>query len=137
VGVPVWYSRSTPGVPRPRSAGSGHDDRAIFTEPHFAGDLRMPDSARQAVTVNLEKGLHLVPCSLIARTAGLYECDIQIRKEDRTADAKTMLDLMALAAENGSTLVLQATGSQAHDAVNALAHLFATNFADNDAPRAR
>ena len=38
---------------------------------------------RQTVTVELENGLHLVPCSLIAQFARGCECDVQISKDDR------------------------------------------------------
>jgi len=72
----------------------------------------------------------MVPCSLIVQTAERFSCEIQIQKADRSADAKTMLDLLTLSAENGSTLVLEARGAEASEAVEALARLFESNFDD-------
>ena len=53
----------------------------------------------------------MVPCSLIVRT---------------------MLALLTLSAENGSMLVLQASGDEARAAVDALARLFESNFSARD-----
>jgi len=90
----------------------------------------MTQTAQQTVRVDLEQGLHMVPCSLIVRTAERFSCEIQIQKADRSADAKTMLDLLTLSAENGSVLVLEARGAEAGEAVEALARLFKSNFVD-------
>ena len=87
----------------------------------------MPQTAQQTVRVGLEQGLHMVPCAKIVRTA---EREIHIQKADRSADAKTMLDLLTLSAENGSVLVLEARGAEADEAVKALARLFESNFDD-------
>lgn len=91
----------------------------------------MTESASQTVRVDLEQGLHMVPCSLIVRTAERFSCDIRIKKEDRTVNAKTMLELLTLSAENGNTLILHATGDEAREAIEALARLFETNFNDS------
>jgi len=90
----------------------------------------MTYTAQETVRVGLEQGLHMVPCSLIVRTAERFSCEIQIQKEDRSADAKAILDLLTLSAENGSELVLEARGAEADEAVKALARLFESNFDD-------
>jgi len=90
----------------------------------------MTQTAQQTVRVGLEQGLHMVPCSIIVRTAERFSCEIQIQKADRSADAKTMLDLLTLSAESGSVLVLEARGAEAAEAVAALARLFESNFVD-------
>ena len=90
----------------------------------------MPQTAQQTVRVGLEQGLHMVPCAKIVRTAERFSCEIHIQKADRSADAKTMLDLLTLSAENGSVLVLEARGAEADEAVKALARLFESNFDD-------
>jgi len=69
---------------------------------------------RETVTVDLENGLHLVPCSRIAQIASGFECDVQVHKDSLTVDAKTILDLMTLNAEFGTSLVLEARGNDGH-----------------------
>ncbi|MEO1996519.1 MAG: HPr family phosphocarrier protein [Planctomycetaceae bacterium] len=80
------------------------------------------------VTVDLENGLHLVPCSRIAELASRFESQIRLLKGDLDVDAKTILDLMTLEAECGENLVLSATGRDAQEAVLQLTELFASGF---------
>lgn len=86
-----------------------------------------PDSTREVV-VKLENGLHLRPLSQIVQLAQRYSSDLLIRKGDRTVDGKVMLDLLTLAAEQGSVLVLEARGADAAEALDAIAALFEQNF---------
>ena len=79
--------------------------------------------------MDLENGLHLVPCSRIAQSAGQFECDVSIHKEDLTVDAKSVLDLMTLNAEQGTTLILEARGDDANEAIQELVSLFESGFA--------
>ena len=85
---------------------------------------------RQTVTVELENGLHLVPCSRIAQEASRFDCEVQVCKDDLIVDAKTILELMTLNAEFGSTLVLEARGDDANQAIRRLVRLFESRFED-------
>ena len=100
---------------------------AFYT--HFT---RRTSVCQQAVTVNLKDGLHLRPQSQITRLAQKFDCEVHIRKDDRTVDAKSMFDLMTLEAACGTTLYLEASGEGAVEAVRQLARLFESNFQDDD-----
>ncbi|MBS0260682.1 MAG: HPr family phosphocarrier protein [Planctomycetes bacterium] len=80
------------------------------------------------VTVNLDNGLHLGPSSQIVRVAQKFSSQLAIRKGDRVVDGKSMLDLLTLAAEHGAMLRLEASGTDAAAAVDAIAQLFERNF---------
>jgi phosphotransferase system HPr (HPr) family protein len=80
------------------------------------------------VTVNLRDGLHLHPISQIVQVARQYACEIRIHKDDRSADARSPLDILTLGVEFGSVLRLEACGEQASEAVAALVSLFRNNF---------
>ena len=82
----------------------------------------------ETVTVESENGLHLVPCSRIAQLASQYECDVHVTNQDRRADAKTILELMTLNASQGTTLVLEAIGDGADEAIAKLVALFKARF---------
>ena len=88
----------------------------------------MSDSVTAPVTVNGDHGLHLVPCSLIARTACSFACQMRIRTGSRTVDAKNIFDLMSLNAGKGTQLILEATGDDASEAIVAMSELFASGF---------
>ncbi len=87
----------------------------------------------QTVVVNLENGLHLGPSSQIVQLAQKFGSELSIRKGERTVDAKSMLDLLTLAAEHGAQLELQARGADAVEALAAINALFERNFV-TDAP---
>jgi len=91
--------------------------------------MSTPSVCTREVVVNLENGLHMSPSARLVQTAQAYDCDITIRKGDRTVDGKSMLDVLTLAAEKGTTLVLEANGDGAQEAIDALDQLFMTNFA--------
>lgn len=92
----------------------------------------MVDTAilRRAVTVKTEHGLHIRPCSVIAKAAQRYACEIWIQKEQTRVDARRVLELLTLAAGPGTGLELQATGDDAAAALDELGRLFETNFAE-------
>ncbi len=81
------------------------------------------------VMVNLENGLHLGPSSQIVQLVQRFDCELLIRKGDRVVNGGSMLDLLTLAAENGTPLSLEARGPQAEEAIEAVVGLFARNFA--------
>jgi phosphocarrier protein HPr len=88
----------------------------------------MDSPVRKTVVVNLENGLHLVPCSLIAQVARRHEGEVRIHNGTLTVDAKNVLDLMSLQAERGTALDLEARGAAAQEVVRALVELFDSNF---------
>ncbi len=91
-------------------------------------------TSQRTVVVSNENGLHLVPCSQIARVAGEYECEIRIRKESIDVDAKTVLELITLNAGQGTTLELLATGEGADEAVDRLVAMFESDFEVGETP---
>lgn len=84
--------------------------------------------ARQTVTVTLENGLHLVPCSEIVKFVRDFTGDVRIKRDDVTADPRSVLDLLQLKAEHGTELIVEATGQDAETVVQGLAALFASDF---------
>lgn len=88
----------------------------------------MSEPVRQTITVTNENGLHLVPCSLIARAANKFTGTIEILAGTKKADAKNIFDLMGLAATCGTELVLVATGEKATELIAELVELFSSGL---------
>ncbi len=86
------------------------------------------ESVSRTVTVGLEHGLHLVPCSRLVKLANGLSCDVRIRKGSKLADAKNIFDLMGMA-EFGDQLEVIASGDDAEAAVTQIVQLFESNFA--------
>ncbi|WP_081697027.1 HPr family phosphocarrier protein [Megalodesulfovibrio gigas] len=77
-----------------------------------------------------ELGLHARPAAVLAQEAQKFRAEIQLRTEDQEVDAKSILDILSLAASRGSELELHATGADAREAVDRLSHCFRTRFGE-------
>lgn len=85
----------------------------------------------RTVMVTNPEGLHVRPCDLISKLARKYQAQIEVILGAERADAKSILSLLtvAAAAQHGAQLTLEAVGGDAADALDALAALFVSNFA--------
>ena len=80
------------------------------------------------VRVTPEHGLHLSPISQLVRKALTFSSTISLTFDGRKADVKSAFDLMLLAAPCGSILELEASGSDAAAAADAISELFDVGF---------
>jgi phosphotransferase system HPr (HPr) family protein len=78
------------------------------------------ETLQRLVTVANPQGLHMRPAAEFAKTARRFQSDVLVRFADKSVDGKSILDLITLAAEHGSQLVLEISGDDAHDALAAL-----------------
>jgi phosphotransferase system HPr (HPr) family protein len=84
---------------------------------------------RSVVIVN-EHGLHARPAEMFARSALQFQSRIEVRRENEQVDAKSILDLLTLGATQGTKLVIEAHGIDAEQAVELLASLVESGFAE-------
>ncbi len=84
---------------------------------------------RQVVVAN-QLGLHARPAGTLAKQAQRFNADIAIVVDDQEVDAKSILDILTLAAGQGQTLELKADGDDAEAALNALEKLFRNRFGE-------
>jgi phosphotransferase system HPr (HPr) family protein len=78
-------------------------------------------------TVTLPDGvdLHARPAAQLVRTAVGFGATIEVAVDDRSANAKSLLAILALGARGGTPLQLTASGDDAPRAVEALRDLVA------------
>ena len=88
----------------------------------------MPERAVQVVNAN---GIHARPAAEIVKTAGRFKADITIASDDLEVNAKSIMGVMMLAAECGSSVRLRAEGADAEWALEALALLIANKFGEH------
>ena len=88
--------------------------------------------AENVVVLTNKMGLHARPSTQIATTASRFAAEIQITKDGMTIDAKSVLELLMLAAECGSQLTISADGADAKAAVAAIADLVIGRFGELD-----
>jgi len=76
-------------------------------------------------------GLHARPAAEIVETAARFKSDITIIRDDLEVNGKSIMGVMMLAAEFGSTILLRAEGADADAALDALAALVAAKFGES------
>lgn len=76
-------------------------------------------------------GLHARPAAEIVKTAARFTSDITIIRDDLEVNGKSIMGVMMLAAEFGSTILLRAEGPEADAALDALAALVAAKFGES------
>ena len=89
-----------------------------------------PEKKSQEFTIPNELGLHFRVAALIVRTLEAFASEVTISNGESTADARSVLDLMTLAAARGTRIVVEAEGTDADAALAALGALIASNFTE-------
>ena len=84
---------------------------------------------RHATIVNQE-GLHARPAARIVRLASKFASEIELAKDGLEVNGKSIMGVMMLAAECGSSILIRAKGPDAEQAVAALAELVASGFGE-------
>ena len=88
----------------------------------------MPERTVQIVNRN---GLHARPAAEIVKLASKFQSEITIVKDDLDVNGKSIMGVMMLAAEHGSSIILRAEGPDAADALDALATLVGNKFGES------
>jgi len=80
------------------------------------------------VKIQNKLGLHARPAAMLVQTTNKFKSEILIRKNDMEVNAKSILGVMMLAAEHGSSIVLTVSGKDAEEALSAVTELFRRKF---------
>ncbi len=65
-------------------------------------------------------GLHARPAAAFVKLAGRFKAEVLVEKDGLEVNGKSIMGVLMLAAEHGSRLRIQASGSDAEEAVEAL-----------------
>lgn len=98
-----------------------------------------PDAAEDTLTrvviVANAQGLHARPADLLAREARKWRSRIELVADAQRVDGKSILEVLTLAAESGTRLVVEATGPDAREALEAIGGLFERKFNEHENER--
>ncbi|MCL4163550.1 UNVERIFIED_CONTAM: hypothetical protein GTU68_017649 [Idotea baltica] len=86
-------------------------------------------SLQRAVIVN-RKGLHARASARLSKLAAEFDADVLVHHEGESADARSIMDLLMLVAHTGCEVTIEADGSDAAEAVTAIASLIADGFGE-------
>jgi phosphocarrier protein HPr len=87
--------------------------------------------AEQSVQILNKNGLHARPAAEIVKAAAKFKSDITISRDDIEVNGKSIMGVMMLAAECGSTITLRASGPDATEAVSAIESLVHAKFGES------
>lgn len=87
-----------------------------------------PEEYETTVVITNELGLHARPAALVAKTAQNFSAEITLAADNRHVDAKSILDILSLAAGKGTSLTIRGKGHDAEDCIRSIADLFRVQF---------
>jgi phosphocarrier protein HPr len=87
------------------------------------------EHSREVSIVN-KYGLHARPAAEFVKLANRYSSEVWVSKDGIVVSGKSIMGVMMLAAECGSTIAIRAVGDDADDAVDALTSLVSSKFGE-------
>jgi len=86
-------------------------------------------TATKTVKIQNRLGMHARPAMLFAEIAGKFAATITVARQDsEPVDAKSIMQLMMLAATEGTVLTIDAQGDDADSAIAELVDLVSSGF---------
>jgi len=94
-----------------------------------APEVPMSDQTHKVlVTIQNRMGLHARPAVDFVDVANRYQASVVVRKGEQSVDGKSIMQIMMLAATQGTQLEIEATGPDAQDLISDLSDLVDRKF---------
>jgi phosphocarrier protein len=77
-----------------------------------------------------ELGMHARAAGAFVKTSEKFKSDIKVTKDGMGVNGKSIMGLMMLAAQKGSSIVIEVAGEDEGEAFNALKELIANKFGE-------
>ena len=87
---------------------------------------------QQDIEIVNKLGLHARASAKLTQLAGQFKSEIWISRNDRRVNAKSIMGVMMLAANKGSTIHLDIDGADETEAMQALSALIANRFGEGE-----
>ncbi len=82
------------------------------------------------LTLRNKAGLHARPAAIFVQKAKSFKSTIRIARTDRAVDAKSILSVLSLGANNGTVITLRADGEDEERAIAGLQELIESNMGE-------
>ena len=94
----------------------------------------MSEPVSVKTTIVNRLGLHARPAMMFVEIASEYEAEVKVRRcdQDEVVDGKSIMQLMMLAATEGTALEITAQGADAQKAISSLTDLIKSKFSEAD-----
>ena len=84
----------------------------------------------QEVEVVNRAGIHTRPAAMIVKLAAKFKSDIYLIRDGFSINAKSIIGVMTLAAEQGAKILLRIDGQDEQSATEEITQLFASGFGE-------
>lgn len=84
------------------------------------------------ITIINKLGLHARAAAKLINVTSSFSSDIQLTKDGRQVDGKSIMSVMMLAASKGTELTISATGDDEQQALNAIVLLINNRFDEEE-----
>ena len=88
--------------------------------------------AVRKIEIKNKLGLHARAAALLVQTANRFSAQVTISKDGQTADGRSIMGVLTLAATRGSTIEVEAFGPDAEQAVKAIEKLVDKRFNEHE-----
>lgn len=83
---------------------------------------------KEKIEIKNRLGIHARPAAMIAQEAGKYQSEIFISKDGMEVNAKSIMGIMMIAAEQGSDVEISISGDDEASALSGLKAVFSKIF---------
>lgn len=87
-----------------------------------------PKCVKDVFTIINDKGLHTRPSTELVKCAASFKSQITLYYQNMSVNAKSLLDILMLAAARGAKITIEAVGEDAEEAVKAILDLARNKF---------
>lgn len=95
-----------------------NDPAFVFETLTGAIEADASEEMHSHVTITNPAGLHARPAAMIVERAKSFAADVRVVKGGKTANAKSVMSLLALGAVTGDTVMISATGADSAEAID-------------------
>ncbi|SHN32711.1 HPr family phosphocarrier protein [Rhizobacter sp. OV335] len=87
---------------------------------------------KTSITISNKLGLHARASAKLSKLAGSFQCEVQMSRNGRQVNAKSIMGVMMLAAGIGTQVELETSGADEEAAMQALVALINDKFGEGE-----
>ena len=91
-----------------------------------------PAAYRASLEIRNRLGLHARAAALLVQTASRFDAEVSVSKDGHTANGRSIMGIMMLAAEQGSHIDVATAGPQGAEALEAIRQLVEARFEESE-----
>ena len=88
--------------------------------------------ASDTVTIRNQRGLHARAAAKFVKLVAKFDAEVEVERNDMVVSGQSIMGLMMLAAGQGHSILIEAEGPEAREAIEALIALVEDKFGEDE-----